>query len=119
MDKLSVDSVSGHPYPRLISDIRTRTRYPLQIKNSIRIRYPRVMDIHGYICLPTTHTTYLNPANSIMITYLSNKFKYDKNMIVDLGRLDSQEMGGPRRDLGWLWSVKWFQTLVTPHVRLL
>jgi hypothetical protein len=54
-----------------------------------------------------------------MITYLSNKFKYDKNMIVDLGRLDSQEMGGPRRDLGWLWSVKWFQTLVTPHVRLL
>jgi hypothetical protein len=119
MDKLSADSVSGHPYPRLISDIRTRTRYPLQIKNSIRIRYPRVMDIHGYICLPTTHTTYLNPANSIMITYLSNKFKYDKNMIVDLGRLDSQEMGGPRRDLGWLWSVKWFQTLVTPHVRLL
>jgi hypothetical protein len=54
-----------------------------------------------------------------MITYLSNKFKYDKNTIGDLGRLDGQEMGGPRRDLGWLWSVKWFQTLVTPHVRLL
>jgi hypothetical protein len=119
MDKLSADSVSRHPYPRLISDIRIRTRYPLRIKNSIHIRYPRIMDIHGYIRLPTTHTTYLNIANSNMITYLSSKFKYDKNMIGDLGRLDSQEMGGPRRDLGWLWSVKWFQTPVTPHVMLL
>jgi hypothetical protein len=54
-----------------------------------------------------------------MITYLYNKFKYDKNTIGDLGRLDGQEMGGSRRDLGWLWSVKWFQTPVTPHVRLL
>jgi hypothetical protein len=54
-----------------------------------------------------------------MITYLSSNFKYGKNMIGDLGRLDSQEMGGPRRDLGWLWSVKWFQTPVTPHVMLL
>ena len=63
-DKLSADSVSGHPYPRLISDIRTRTRYPLWITNSIHIRYPRVTDIRGYIRLPTTHTTYLNPANS-------------------------------------------------------
>jgi hypothetical protein len=118
-DKLSVDSVSGHSYLRLIFDIRTHTRYLLRIKNSIHIRYPRVMDIHGYIRLPTTHTTYLNPANSNMITYLSSKFKYDKNTIGDLGRLDSQEMGRPQRDLGWLWSVKWFQTPVTPHVRLL
>jgi hypothetical protein len=94
-DKLSVDSVSGHPYPRLISDIRTRIRYPIRIKNSIHIHYPRVMDIHGYIRLPTTHTPYLNLANSNMITYLSSKFKYDKNTIGDLGRLDGQEMGGP------------------------
>jgi hypothetical protein len=78
--KLSADSVSRHPYPRLISDIRTRTRYPLWITNSIHIRYPRVMDIHGYIRLPTTHTTYLNPTNSNMISYLSSKFKYDKNI---------------------------------------
>jgi hypothetical protein len=99
-DKLSADSVSGHPYPRLISDIRIRIRYPLRIKNSIHICYPRVMDIHEYICLPTTHTTYLNPANSNMIIYLFSTFKYDKNMIGDLGRLDSQEMGGPRPDLG-------------------
>jgi hypothetical protein len=35
-----------------------------------------------------------------MITYLLSKFKYDKNTIEDLGRLDGQEMGGPRRDLG-------------------
>jgi hypothetical protein len=49
-----------------------------------------------------------------MITYLSSKFKYDKNTIEDLGRLDGHlEMGGPRRDFGWLWSVKWFQTPVT------
>jgi hypothetical protein len=54
-----------------------------------------------------------------MITYLSNKFKYYKNTIGDLGRLDGQEMGRPRRDLGWLWFVKWFQTPVTLHVRLL
>jgi hypothetical protein len=53
------------------------------------------MDIHGYIRLPTTHTPYLNLANSNMITYLSSKFKYDKNTIGDLGRLDGQEMGGP------------------------
>jgi hypothetical protein len=78
--KLSVDSVSGHPYPRLISDIRTRTRYPLWITNGIYIRYPRVTDIRGYIHLPTTHTTYLNPVNSNMISYLSSKFKYDKNI---------------------------------------
>jgi hypothetical protein len=58
------------------------------------------MDIHGYIRFPTTHTTYLNPANSNMITYLSSKFKYDKNTIEDLGRLGGQEMGRPRRDLG-------------------
>jgi hypothetical protein len=77
------------------------------------------MDIHGYIRLPTTHTTYLDPANSNMITYLSSKFKYDKNTIGDLGRLDGQEMGGPRQDLGWLLSVKWFQTPVTLHVMLL
>ena len=57
------------------------------------------MDIHGYIYLPATHTIYLNPVNSNMITYLSNKFKYDKNTIGDLGRLDGQEMGGPRRDI--------------------
>jgi hypothetical protein len=94
-DKLSADSVSGHPYPRLISDIRICTRYPLRIKNSIHIRYPQVMDIHRYICLPTTHTTYLNPANSNIITYLSSKFKYDKNTIEHLGRLDGQEMDGP------------------------
>ena len=74
-DKLSADSVSGHPYPRLISDIRTRTRYPLWITNSIHIRYPRVTDIRGYIRLPTTHTTYLNPANSNMIkTYSHTEF---------------------------------------------
>jgi hypothetical protein len=79
-DKLSADSVSGHPYPRLISDIRTRTRYPLWITNSIHIRYPRVTDIRGYIRLPTTYTTYLNPTNSNMISYLSSKFKYDKNI---------------------------------------
>jgi hypothetical protein len=78
--KLSADSISGHPYPRLISDIRTRTRYLLWITNSIHIRYPRVTDIRGYIHLPTTHTTYLNPANSNMISYLSSKFKYDKNI---------------------------------------
>jgi hypothetical protein len=78
--KLSADSVSRHPYPRLISDIRTRTHYPLWITNSIHIRYPRVTDIRGYIHLPTTHTTYLNPTNSNMISYLSSKFKYDKNM---------------------------------------
>ena len=78
--KISADSVSGHPYPRLISDIRTRTRYPLWITNSIHIRYPRVTDIRGYIRLPTTHTKYLNPANSNMISYLSSKFKYDKNI---------------------------------------
>jgi hypothetical protein len=64
MGKISADSVSGHPYPRLISDIRTRTRYPPWITNSIHIRYPRVTDIRGYIRLPTTHTKYLNPANS-------------------------------------------------------
>jgi hypothetical protein len=94
-DKLSADSVYGHPYPRLISDIHNS----LRIKNSIHT--PRVMDIHGYIRLPiTTHTTYLNPANLNMITYLLSKFKYDKNTIEDLGRLDGQEMGGPRRDLG-------------------
>jgi hypothetical protein len=62
--KISADSVSGHTYPRLISDIQTRTRYPLWITNSIHIRYPRVTDIRGYICLPTTHTKYINPANS-------------------------------------------------------
>jgi hypothetical protein len=62
--KISADSVSGHPYPRLISDIRTRTRYPPWITNSIHIRYPRVTDIRGYIRLPTTHTKYINPANS-------------------------------------------------------
>jgi hypothetical protein len=39
MDKLSTDSVSGHTYSRLISDIRTRIRYPLRIKISIHIRY--------------------------------------------------------------------------------
>jgi hypothetical protein len=54
-----------------------------------------------------------------MIKYLSSKFKYDKNTIGDLWRLDGQEMGRPRRDLGYLWSVKWFQTPVTPLVRLL
>jgi hypothetical protein len=111
-NKLSEDSVSRHPYSRLISDIR-------RIKNSIHVRYPRVMDIHRYICLPATHTTYLNPANLNMIKYLSSKFKYDKNTIGDLWRLDGQEMGRPRRDLGYLWSVKWFQTPVTPLVRLL
>jgi hypothetical protein len=73
--KISADSVSGHPYPRLISDIRTRTRYPLWITNSIHIRYSRVTDIRGYIRLPTTHTKYLNPANSNMISYLSSKYK--------------------------------------------
>jgi hypothetical protein len=78
--KISADTVSGHPYPRLISDIRTRTRYPPWITNSIHIRYPRVTDIRGYIRLLTTHTKYLNPANSNMISYLSNKFKYDKNI---------------------------------------
>jgi hypothetical protein len=62
-DKLYADSVSRHPYPRLISDIQIRTRYPLQIKNSIHIRYPRVTDMRGYIRLLTTHTTYLNPTN--------------------------------------------------------
>jgi hypothetical protein len=30
--------------------------------------------------LPTTYTTYLNPTNSNMISYLSSKFKYDKNI---------------------------------------
>jgi hypothetical protein len=79
-DKLSADSVSGHPYPRLISDIRTHTRYSLRIKNRIHICYPRVTIIRGYIRLTTTHTTYLNPTNSNIITYLSNKFKYDKNI---------------------------------------
>jgi hypothetical protein len=79
-DKLSADSVSGHPYLRLISDIQTRIRYPLRIKNSIHIRYPRVTNIHGYIRLTTTHITYLNPTNLNMITYLSSKFKYDKNI---------------------------------------
>jgi hypothetical protein len=79
-DKLSADSVPGHPYPRFIFGIRIRTRYPLRIKNNIHIHYPRVTDIRGYIRLPTTHTTYLNPANSNMIAYLFNKFKYDKNI---------------------------------------
>jgi hypothetical protein len=78
--KITADSVSGYPYPRLISDIRTHTRYPLWITNSIHIRYPRVTDIRGYIRLPTTHTKYLNLANSNMISYLSSKFKYDKNI---------------------------------------
>jgi hypothetical protein len=50
-DKLSADSVSGRPYPRLISGIQIRTRYPLWITNTIRIR--------GYI-------------------RLSSKFKCDK-----------------------------------------
>jgi hypothetical protein len=62
--KISADSVSGHPYPQFISDIRTRTRYPPWITNSIHIRYPRITDIRGYIRLPTTHTKYINPANS-------------------------------------------------------
>jgi hypothetical protein len=34
--KISADSVSGHPYPRLISDIRTRTRYPLSATGRAR-----------------------------------------------------------------------------------
>jgi hypothetical protein len=54
-DKLSADSVSVHPYQRLISDIQTRTRYPLRIKNSIHICYLWVTNIRGYIRLPTTH----------------------------------------------------------------
>jgi hypothetical protein len=70
-DKLSEDSVSGHPYPRLISDIRTRTRYPLRIKNSIHIRYPRVTDIRGYIRLPTISlTSHTLDKKRLVITYL-------------------------------------------------
>jgi hypothetical protein len=70
-DKLSTDSVSRHPYPRLISDIRTRTCYPLQIKNSIHIRYPRVTDIRGYIRLPTiSFTSHTLEKKRLAITYL-------------------------------------------------
>jgi hypothetical protein len=74
------------------------------------------MNIYGYIRLPTTHTPYLNPANSNMITYLSTKFKYDKNTIGEARRSGD---GWAATGLGWLWSVKWFQTQVTPHVMFL
>jgi hypothetical protein len=87
-DRLSADSVSRH------------THYPLRIKNSIHIRYPRIMDIHGYICLPTTHTTYLNPTNSNMITYLSSKFKYDKNTIGGFGEARRSGDGRAATELG-------------------
>jgi hypothetical protein len=70
-DKLSADSVSGHLYPRLISDIRTRTCYPLRIKNSIHSRYPRVTDIRGYIHLPTISlTSHTLGKKRLVVTYL-------------------------------------------------
>jgi hypothetical protein len=77
-DKLSTDSVSGHSYPRLIFDIRTRTCYPLRIKNNIHTRYPRVTDIRGYIHLPTISLTSHTLGNKI----LAVKYLVPKNNMV-------------------------------------